>query len=47
MNLAQAQTSTRLVVLGAHRDIMRKGACNSVYGEIQTWLPILFLAILI
>ena len=22
---------------------MRKGACNSVYGEIQTWLPILFL----
>ena len=21
----------------------RKGACNSVYGEIQTWLPILFL----
>ena len=24
---------------------MRKGACNSVYGEIQTWLPILFLVI--
>ena len=24
---------------------MRKGACNSVYGEIQTWLSILFLVI--